>query len=116
MGSFAGYKLVGVNNQTKSPVDAMDFAEWITNEQNQLLRLQKRKIGPSNIKIAESDEVKKNVVLAALAEQSKFAVSQKDVLGSYWAPAEAFGLAMESKDYSKSLQELLDEMVAQIQQ
>lgn len=116
MGSFAGYKLVGVNSQTKSPVDAMDFAEWITNEQNQLLRFQKRKIGPSNIKVAESDEVKKNVVLAALAEQSKFAVSQKDVLGSYWAPAEAFGLAMEAKDYSKSLQELLDEMVAQIQQ
>jgi arabinogalactan oligomer/maltooligosaccharide transport system substrate-binding protein len=116
MSSFAGYKLVGVNSQTKSPIEAMELAEWITNEENQLLRFKKRAIGPSNIKVAESADVKENIPLAALAEQSKYAVSQKDVLGSYWAPSEAFGTAMEAKDYSKSLQEQLDEMVAQIQQ
>ncbi|KAE9634890.1 extracellular solute-binding protein [Defluviitalea raffinosedens] len=116
MGSFMGYKLVGVNSQTKFPVDAMDFAEWITNEENQKLRYEKRGLGPSNKNVAESEAVKSNPVLGALAEQSKYAVSQKDVLGSYWTPAEAFGAALEAKDYSKSLQELLDEMVAQIQQ
>jgi len=116
MGSFAGYKLVGVKAQTKNPVEAMELAEWLTNEQNQLLRFQKRAMGPSNVKVAESAEVKANLPLAALAEQSKFATSQKDVLNSYWTPAEAFGTAMEAKDYSKSLQEQLDEMVAQIQQ
>lgn len=115
MGSFAGYKLVGVNSQTENAIEAMELAEWITNEQNQLIRFQKRAIGPSNIKVAESDDVKANIPLAALAEQSKYATSQKDVLGSYWAPAEAFGTAMEAKDYSKSLQEQLDEMVDQIQ-
>ena len=71
----------------------MDFAEWITNEQNQLLRFQRERL-TINIKVAESDEVKE-CCISALAEQSKFAVSQKDVLGSYWAPAEAFGLAMD---------------------
>lgn len=118
MGSFAGYKLVGINKQTKSALDAMEFAEWITNEQNQLLRFQKRAIGPSNKKVAESAEVKENIVLSALAEQSKYAVSQKDVRNTYWDPAAAFGAVFTSdkKDNTKSLQELLDEMVAQIQQ
>jgi arabinogalactan oligomer/maltooligosaccharide transport system substrate-binding protein len=115
MGSFAGYKLVGVNSQTKSPVDAMDLAEWLTNEENQAIRFKERAMGPSNTKVASSDEVKANLPLAALAEQSKYATSQKDVSGSYWAPAEAFGTAMEAKDYSKSVKEQLDAMVAQIQ-
>jgi arabinogalactan oligomer / maltooligosaccharide transport system substrate-binding protein len=115
MGSFAGYKLVGVNSQTKAPVDAMDLAEWLTNEQNQAIRFKQRAMGPSNIKVASGEEIKANIPLAALAEQSKFASSQKDVLGSYWAPAEAFGTTMEAKDYTKSVQELLNAMVSQIQ-
>ncbi len=116
MGSFGGYKLVGVNSQTKSPVDAMELAEWLTNEESQALRFEQRAMGPSNIKVTESDAVKANLPLAALALQSQFATSQKEVLGSYWTPAEAFGTAMESKDYSKTIQEQLDAMVEQITQ
>jgi arabinogalactan oligomer/maltooligosaccharide transport system substrate-binding protein len=115
MGSFAGYKLVGVNSQTKAPVEAMNLAEWLTNEQNQILRFETRAMGPSNIKAANSSSVQENAALAALAEQNQFASSQKDVLGSFWAPAEAFGTAMEAKDYSKSIKEQLDAMVAQIE-
>ena len=116
MASFGGYKLVGVNSQTKHPVEAMDLAAWLTNEANQVKRFTVRALGPANVNAAASDAVKANVALAALSQQSAFAVSQKDVLGSYWGPAEAFGTAMESKDYSKSVQELLNDMVAQIQQ
>lgn len=115
MGSFAGYKLVGINSQTKFPVDAMDLGEWLTNEQNQITRFETRAMGPSNIKAAASDKVKANIALAALAEQNQHATSQKDVLGSYWSPAEAFGTAMEAKDYSKSIKEMLDIMVSQIE-
>lgn len=114
MGSFGGYKLVGVNSQTKFPVDAMELAEWLTNEESQAKRFEERAMGPSNSKVAESDAVKANLPLAALALQSQFATSQKEVLGSYWTPAEAFGTAMEAKDYSKTIQEQLDAMVAQI--
>ncbi len=116
MGSFAGFKLVGINSLTEYPVDAMEFAEWITSEENQVKRFNVRAIGPSNVNAAGSDAVKANVALAALAKQSVHATSQKDVLGTYWAPAEAFGTAMEAKDYSKSVQELLDAMVEQITQ
>jgi len=114
MGSFAGYKFVGVNSQTAYPTDAMDVAAWLTNEENQLIRFEQRAMGPSNINVAQSEEVQSNEALAALALQSMYATSQKDVLGSYWSAAEAFGTTMEAKDYSKSVQELLDAMVSQI--
>lgn len=115
MSSFAGYKLVGVNSQTAFPEEAMDLADFLTSEENQALAFAEKGYGPSNLKVAESDAVKSNVALAALASQSSYAVSQNDVLGGYWAPAEAFGTVMEAKDYSKSVKELLDEMVAQIE-
>lgn len=115
MSSFAGFKLVGVSSQTQAPVAAMELAEWLTNEENQIKRFETRQMGPANINAANSEEVKANVALAALAEQNQHAVSQKEVLGGYWGPAEAFGTAMEAKDYSKTIQEMLDEMVAQIQ-
>ena len=115
MGSFAGYKMIGINSQTKQPVEAMKLAEWLTNEQNQLIRFERRAMGPSNIKASEDDRVKENVALAALAEQQKYASSQRDVLQNFWAAGEAFGTAMEAKDYSKSVKELLDAMVEQIE-
>ncbi|MHB1453745.1 MAG: extracellular solute-binding protein [Saccharofermentanales bacterium] len=115
MGSFAGYKLVGVNAQTANPVEAMKLAEWLTNEANQVIRFTTRLMGPSNINAANSTEVKANVALAALANQNQYASSQKEVSGNYWGPAEAFGTTMEAKDYAKSVQVMLDEMVAQIQ-
>ena len=114
MGSFGGFKLLGVNALTAHPADAMELAEWLTNEQNQLLRFEKRAMGPSNRKAAENEKVKANAALAALTAQGEFASSQKDVLSTFWSPVEAFGLAMETKDYSKSLQVQLDAMVEQI--
>ncbi|MBQ7888541.1 MAG: extracellular solute-binding protein [Erysipelotrichaceae bacterium] len=114
MSSFGGYKQIGVNSQTKFPVEAMDLADWLTNEANQVKRFETRALGPSNVNAAASEAVKSNVALAALSLQSQFAVSQNDVLGAYWTPAEAFGTTMEAKDYSTDLQTLLDTMVAQI--
>lgn len=115
MSSFAGYKLVGVNSQTEFPTDAMDLAEWLTNEENQVKRFQVRGAGPSNVNAAATEEVTNTPHIAALAEQGQYAISQNDVLGTYWAPAEAFGVACETKDYSASVQEMLDNMVAQIE-
>ncbi|MBP3398636.1 MAG: extracellular solute-binding protein [Erysipelotrichaceae bacterium] len=114
MSSFGGYKQIGVNSQTKFPVEAMDLADWLTNEANQVKRFETRALGPSNVNAAASEAVKSNVALAALSLQSQFAVSQNDVLGAYWTPSEAFGTTMEAKDYSTDLQTLLDTMVAQI--
>lgn len=116
MASFGGYKLVGVNTNTQFPEEAMDLAQFLTNEENQLKRFETRELGPSNIKVAESEAVKSNVALSALAAQSQFALPQTEVLGNYWTPAEAFGTTMEAKDYSKDIPTLLNEMVAAITQ
>lgn len=114
MASFGGYKLIGVNSLSDYPVHAMDLADWLTNEENQVKRFETRAIGPSNIKAGESDSVKANAALSALAEQNQYAYPQNDVLGGFWTPAEAFGQAMEAKDYSTPLQDMLDNMVNQI--
>lgn len=116
MSSFGGYKLIGVNSQTDAEmmVYAMDLADYLTNEENQVKRFEARGYGPSNVNAAASDAVQANVALAALSLQSQYAVSQNNVLGQYWSPAEALGTTLEAKDYSTSLQELLDTMVEQI--
>lgn len=114
MSSFMGSKLIGVSKLTENPVEAMRLAAFLTNEENQIARFNARQLGPANINAAGSEDVLANKALAALALQNQYAVSQNDVLGNFWSPAEAFGTSMETKDYSASLQEQLDAMVAQI--
>lgn len=114
MSSFAGYKLMGVNSSTAYPAEAMALAEFLTNEENQIKRFETRAMGPSNQKAANSDAVKANVALSALAMQNTFGVTQREVLSTSWDPMEAFGTAMETKNYSKSVKDLLDTMVSQI--
>ncbi len=114
MKSFAGYKLMGVNTATKHPTEAMRLAEFLTNEENQLLRFEARAMGPSNTKAADDERVKANVALAALTEQNRYGVSQAEVLSGTWTSLEAFGTAMETQDYSKTVKQYLDTMVAQI--
>ncbi len=114
MASFAGYKLMGVNATTKFPLEAMTLAEYLTNEQNQIKRFETRAIGPSNLKAAASDKVKANVALSALAQQNVYGVTQRDVLSSTWDPLEAFGTAMEAKNYTRTVEALLNTMVQQI--
>lgn len=113
MGSFIGTKLVGVSTQTDFPVEAMMLAEYLTNEAAQLKRFELRSIGPSNTNVAASDAVQADEALAALAEQSEHGTSQKLVLGTYWVPAEAFGLELENKS-TADMQTLLDQLVAQV--
>lgn len=113
LGSFAGHKVYGVNSQTEHPEQAMALAEFLANEQSQAKRFAQRSLGPSNKVVADSDEVKANLALNALAQQAEFAHSQRDVTGAYWGPAEAFGKELVSGNVS-DIKALLDEMVKQI--
>lgn len=114
MASLGGYKLVGVNSLTAYPEAAMALADWLTNEENQAIRFSTRQIGPSNIVVSESADVKANEALAALAMQSKYALPQNNVSSKFWDPSEAFGLALENKEQG-DMKSMLDQMVAQIQ-
>lgn len=87
MGSFAGYKFVGVNAFADSDVKgwAMLLAEYITNEASQSKIATAVGEGPSNLVAASSDAVKNNPALAALAAQAAYADLQR-VGGKYWDP------------------------------
>ena len=111
MGSFLGCKVLGVNTQSEHPVEAMQLAEYLTNEKSQARRFEVLGYGPSNINVANSDAVAADPALKALAEQSKFAISQH-VNGAYWTPAEAFGAELEAHT-TEDLQEKLDQLVEQ---
>ncbi len=111
-GSVAGFKLVGVNKNSKNVGWATLLAEWITNEENQKIRFEKREIGPSNLKAQDSDAVKSNIAIAALAEQSAYGVVQS-VGDFYWEPTKAFGQNIATgavaADDEAAIQQLLED-------
>lgn len=111
MGSFLGCKIYGVNSQTAYPVDAMELAEYLTNEKAQIERYQVLNYGPSNVNALADETIASNLALQALSAQSEFAVSQM-VLGGFWTPAEAFGAELEAHS-TADLQTMLDQLVEQ---
>ncbi len=111
MGSFLGCKIYGVNSQTAYPVDAMELAEYLTNEKAQIQRYQELNYGPSNVNALADETIASNLALQALNAQSEFAISQM-VLGGFWTPAEAFGAELEAHS-TADLQAMLDQLVEQ---
>ena len=114
MGSFGGCKILGVNTQTQNPVEAMQLAEFLTNEASQLRRFEVRGYGPSNIAAAQSEAVSSEPALAALAAQSDYAITQL-IIGDFWTPATAFGnelIANEQNDLQTLLNQWVEQTVA----
>ena len=112
MYSVAGYKMIGVNPHCENAGWAIQLADYITNEANQVKSFETRETGPSNIKAAESDAVQANVAIAAFAKQQQWAEVQ--IVGSYfWTATESFGQTLQDGNpEGKDLQTLLDELVA----
>jgi arabinogalactan oligomer/maltooligosaccharide transport system substrate-binding protein len=114
MGSFAGYKFVGVNSYSKNVGWAMLLAEYITNEESQTKIGIATGEGPSNLAAASSEEIASAPALAALAAQAEYADLQR-VGNNYWDPAAALGQALVEGSYT-DVQELLDSAVEGITQ
>ena len=114
MGSFAGYKLVGVNPHSANVGVAMMLADYITNEANQQKRFEDRQLGPSNINVNASEAVQAAPAIAALAAQSDFSDLQR-VGANYWDPAASLGQILASGEpQGKTTQQLGDDAVAVI--
>ncbi len=117
MGSFAGYKLVGVNPYSGNVGHAMMLADWITNETNQTKRFEVRGACPSNVKAAEADAVQSNIALAAISAQSQYAVLDGVQSDNYWDPMTALGgICIDGDSDNTDLQKLLDNAVEGITQ
>ncbi len=115
MGSMANFKIMGVNAETKYPLDAMALAEWLTNKDNQKTRFEVRSYAPTNVELA-SDEatMNSNIAVGALAQQAKYSTVQTSIgqVQNYWTPAEAFGQEIIAGTCTKSnLQDKLNAYV-----
>lgn len=114
MASFKGYKMLGVNYYSKNKDWALKLADWLTNEENQKLRLLERSQGPSNIKAAESEDMKGIPALQAVVDQAEYGTLQR-IGNAYWAPTEEFGIKMaQGNPDNTDLQKLIDTLVADI--
>lgn len=114
MHSFVGYKLVGVNAYTENAKWSQRLAQWITNEENQMIRFERKGDCPSNVNAAASKKVIESPAIAALAAQSEYAHIQR-VSDSFWMPVYVYGTTITAGNLDeKSLQILLDQMVKDI--
>ena len=114
MASFSGCKLIGVNAYSSQPEWAARLAEWITSEENQRLRFERRGQGPANSSAAASAEVQNSAAIAALLAQSEFSQLQR-VGGNFWDPVTEFATSMAKGNPSgASLQAQLDRMVENV--
>ncbi len=118
LGSYSGFKLMGVKPQTdayRSAVLAL-LAQYLTNEQNQLARFESFEWGPSNLKAQASDSVQANASLAALALQNgnENSIPQGQIHGSWWDIAKVLGAQAKAATGDADLQKALDDYKAAV--
>jgi len=92
--SFAGYKLLGVNNYSKNKTDAMDFAEFYSNRENQIKHFEVRGFVPTDEQARADEKVQKDVCAKAITAQLAHSKTQKGVPSTLWPPMEGLGTAM----------------------
>ena len=111
MASFSGFKLIGVNPHSSNVGAAMLLADYVTNEENEILRFQQRAQGPSNTNALAAAS---SPALTAVVAQSEYANLQR-VGGNYWASAETLGqICVNGNPDGKDTQALIDDAVAGI--
>ncbi|MDE7453225.1 MAG: extracellular solute-binding protein [Clostridia bacterium] len=112
MGSLLGYKLFGVNPNTKYLEESHQLAAYLMNEQMQELRFDELQTGPSNKKVAQLEKVQKNAALAAIIAQTPYATPQGAIPTSYWDAMKQFGANVKGKTVtSATLKEDLETFI-----
>jgi arabinogalactan oligomer/maltooligosaccharide transport system substrate-binding protein len=106
---FGGFKAIGVNKTTKNPVEAMKFAQFITNYENQMMRYEVRGFAPTNIQAAANEKILSDKAIAALSLQMQYSYPQTNVISTFWTPAEALGTEMEKKTIL-TLEDLIEQV------
>lgn len=92
--SFAGYKLMGINNYSKHKTDAMDFAEFYTNKENQIKHFEERGFVPTDESARGDAKIQSDVCAKAITAQLAHSKVQKEVPSTLWVPLEGLGSAM----------------------
>ena len=92
--SFAGYKLLGVNNYSKQKAEALKFAKFCAEEESQIKRFELRGYLPTDEDAREDKRVQSDICAKAITAQLAHSKAQKDVPSTLWAPMEGLGNAM----------------------
>ncbi len=95
--SMYGYKLIGVNSNSKYPLTSQALAYYLTGEKAQTERVEALGWGPSIQSLVDSELVTNNVCLSAVYAQQKYSVPQIGLAGSFWDPTGAFGAYVVEK-------------------
>lgn len=114
--SFYGSKAIGVNAHSKNMAAAVQFAAYIGNEENQLLRYELSQQAPANKVAGANEKVMADPLMAVLVEESNNAsVAQpsSSVFSSrYWTNANAIPTEIRSGKLNKdNAQEKLNTFV-----
>lgn len=95
LGGFGGFKLLGVKPQEDELKVQLcaELAKYLSNADSQLERFNANGWGPSNVTAQQSDVVKADEALSALAEQlgQPATIPQGNYPGDYWTLATSLG-------------------------
>lgn len=115
MYSFMGYKLVGVNANTASPKWAMELAEFLTNEDNQVKRFQVTGECPANVNAAANEAVVSSPAVSAIGNQAVYSTTQS-LVDTFWDPSMKLGITLAAGNRDGvDMQQYLDEIVEEIE-
>ena len=100
LGSFSGYKLLGVKPQTdaKKASNLNKLAQVLTGYDAEMERLNSFGWGPSNKEAQESDTFKNNAPLSVLTKQNAYATAQGQIHGSWWSISTAVAPSLKDAD------------------
>jgi hypothetical protein len=99
------------------PLAAQQLAVYLASPESCLLRYEKQGDVPVLSSLADSEEIKSDMVASALNDQSGLATNQPSIpkMGDYWDPMQALGEGIYNKDVTESnLQTQLDALVDSI--
>jgi len=117
LGGFGGFKMLGVKPQIDdAKLAACDaLALYLTSEAAQTARFEAVGWGPSNLNAQQSEGVKANVALSALADQLQYCVPQGQYPGEYWSLATALGDDILADVYDNYTDDQLMDVLATFQ-
>lgn len=114
---FGGFKLLGVKPQTDANKLAVcqAIAKYLSSEEVQLARYAEVGWGPSNVAAQQSEEVKADEALSALAEQLAFTIPQGQYPNDYWSLGTSLGDSVIAGEYDNASDEDLMKVLEDFQ-
>ncbi len=96
--SMYGYKMIGVNANSKYPRTSQILAYYLSSEECQQQRCDELGWSPTNKVVAESKSSTDNVSIQALLAQSEHSVPQVNIAQQFWDPMANLGNKLVAED------------------